>query len=432
MASAMLPQRDTENLTEAIVGLKSSVSHNTEVVTYLLNHPNDFWGSDTSLARSLARTKASGMTAVRPRKLEHEPHQCVVVQCRVVFLKIGEIETIKERYNGEAFIQLKWREPELDHITDQELQHINWDLLWQPEVHIENVLGDNQGSIWQQGILNEEGQCWIVEKRKVKGVFAETLELQDFPFDVQDLTITLSTERTENQVKLVQDPRDRSALIQQPFVQQQEWNLYDHIETKVLRTSAEIVRHEPYISGQHSSLYHSAFSVTCRAGRRTGFFYWNIFLIMSFISCLAFATFSVQPKYVHNRLQLSFTLLLTSVAFKFVVNQSLPKISYLTYLDKYVLLAISFLCLICLWHSFIRFLEFRNDQLAKTIEIYAFFAFVAIYFIYQIGFALRIYSCACERRRIMAQKDKEYHQANYDDIPGPRLMTSKVLFTRTL
>ena len=59
-----------------------------------------------------------------------------------------------------------------------------------------------------------------------------------------------------------------------------------------------------YISGQHSSLYHSAFSVTCRAGRRTGFFYWNIFLIMSFISCLAFATFSVQPKYVHNRLQL--------------------------------------------------------------------------------------------------------------------------------
>ena len=50
------------------------------------------------------------MTAVRPRKLEHEPHQCVIVQCRVVFLKIGEIETIKERYNGEAFIQVRRRD----------------------------------------------------------------------------------------------------------------------------------------------------------------------------------------------------------------------------------------------------------------------------------------------------------------------------------
>ena len=50
----------------------------------------------------------------------------------------------------------------------------------------------------------------------------------------------------------------------------------------------------------------------------------------------------------------------------------------------------------------------------------------------QIGFALRIYSIACERRRIMALKDKEYHQTNYDDMPGPRLMTSKVLFTKSL
>jgi len=33
-----------------------------------------------------------------------------------------------------------------------------------------------------------------------------------------------------------------------------------------------------------------------------------------------------------NRLQLSFILLLTTVSFKFVVNQSLPMISYLTYL----------------------------------------------------------------------------------------------------
>ena len=51
-----------------------------------------------------------------------------------------------------------------------------------------------------------------------------------------------------------------------------------------------------------------------------------------FISALSFATFAVSPELPQNRLQLSFTLLLTSVAFKFVINQSLPKISYLTYM----------------------------------------------------------------------------------------------------
>ena len=51
-----------------------------------------------------------------------------------------------------------------------------------------------------------------------------------------------------------------------------------------------------------------------------------------FISALSFATFAVSPELPQNRLQLSFTLLLTSVTFKFVINQSLPKISYLTYM----------------------------------------------------------------------------------------------------
>ena len=47
---------------------------------------------------------------------------------------------------------------------------------------------------------------------------------------------------------------------------------------------------------------------------------------------LAFATFSVSEAKPENRLQLSFTLVLTTITFKFVVNQNLPKISYLTYL----------------------------------------------------------------------------------------------------
>lgn len=129
-----------------------------------------------------------------------------------------------------------------------------------------------------------------------------------------------------------------------------------------------------------SNRCHPALSVTCRAARRPGYFYWNVFLVMVgvfyslldkvapsndicqsvsankglnlstaliliipqlwywllglqfFISALSFATFAVSPELPQNRLQLSFTLLLTSVAFKFVINQSLPKISYLTYM----------------------------------------------------------------------------------------------------
>jgi hypothetical protein len=38
----------------------------------------------------------------------------VFVELRVVFLKIGEIDTLKEQYSADTFIQAKWREPALD------------------------------------------------------------------------------------------------------------------------------------------------------------------------------------------------------------------------------------------------------------------------------------------------------------------------------
>ena len=43
----------------------------------------------------------------------------VCVEIRVVFLKIGEIDTLKEIYHADAFIQAKWREPRLDGKTDE-------------------------------------------------------------------------------------------------------------------------------------------------------------------------------------------------------------------------------------------------------------------------------------------------------------------------
>jgi len=53
-----------------------------------------------------------------------------------------------------------------------------------------------------------------------------------------------------------------------------------------------------------------------------------------FICSMSFATFTISTDLPQFRLQTSFILLLTTVTFKFVVNQSLPRISYLTYMVK--------------------------------------------------------------------------------------------------
>ena len=66
--------------------------------------------------------------------------------------------------------------------------------------------------------------------------------------------------------------------------------------------------------------------------RRRDKFWWFWLYFQFLIACLSFLTFAVSTTLPQNRLQLAFTLILTNVAFKFVVNQSLPRIPYLTYL----------------------------------------------------------------------------------------------------
>ena len=45
---------------------------------------------------------------------------------RVVFLKLGEIDTIHEKFNADAFIETRWREPALDgNLEMAEVCHYN-------------------------------------------------------------------------------------------------------------------------------------------------------------------------------------------------------------------------------------------------------------------------------------------------------------------
>ncbi|KAL5964917.1 Gamma-aminobutyric acid receptor subunit gamma-2 [Taenia solium] len=253
----------------------------------------------------------------------------VTVEVRVVFLKIGEIDTLKEMFRADAFIQTKWPEPRLNGKTDEELAKIDLSKCWNPLVYIENILTESKDQHWISAKVDDNGQVFVTERRRLRAIFLETLELNDFPLDVQDLTITLSSERPDTEVDLVPDNTDLCGINLQTFVDQQEWRLHEHIE---------ITRQSIVQEFTTSSQKHPCISVTCRAARRPG---------------LSFATFSVSAERPENRLQLSFTLFLTSVAFKFVINQSLPKISYLTFMDKYVLMSLGILCKVSVWHAIV-------------------------------------------------------------------------------
>uniref|UniRef100_A0A1I8JP22 Neur_chan_LBD domain-containing protein n=1 Tax=Macrostomum lignano TaxID=282301 RepID=A0A1I8JP22_9PLAT len=147
-----------------------------------------------------------------PRKQEAEL-RAVVVEIRVVFLKIGEIDTLKELYHADAFIQAKWKEPLLEGRGAEELKSIDLEKYWNPLLYIDNILSETKEATWvvaQHDPLNSD--VYIVERRRIKGVFLETLELNDFPLDVQspragatrkDLTIITIGSAADTEIELI-------------------------------------------------------------------------------------------------------------------------------------------------------------------------------------------------------------------------------------
>lgn len=384
-----------DNLVRALRSLERTINIHCKLLNRKLRKDKSAITKNESKPRVNLGVGVPGLTnrsAIRADK--------VAVYIRVVFLKIGEIDTLKENFAADAFIQARWREPQFDNKRDINIEEIEWDKYWNPKLYVENNLGEPKETIWQTLLFNQKGEAMVYERRRIKGCFLENLELDEFPFDTQDLTLTVTTERSEAEIELEEDNSEISSINVQSFVDEQEWRLHSHVETwKRLTTRIY----------QNSKYKHAALSTSCRASRRPGFFIWNIFLVMLFICSLAFATFTVELALPQNRLQLSFILLLTTITFKFVVSQTLPRISYLTYLDKYILTSMGILCAVCVWHSIVPVLKY-NMKLAETVDRCAFVILGSIYFMFHVIFFLYIYFVALKKRWTYNQKDREHKE----------------------
>ncbi|CAG2242566.1 GABRG [Mytilus edulis] len=271
---------------------------------------------------------------------------------KVTFLKISNIETVKEQFSADVFIKARWREPSLDHSKVSD--NLKLDQYWNPKLVVQNVLGSPKQSSWKE--LN-----------------FEMLELRMFPFDFQDISVVLTSEHPIQELEILEDEQELSSMNVSCFVDVQEWELKDYVLSDNL-----------------------------------GFFVWNILIIMTIISLLSFTTFAVDNTKPQNRLQLGFTLTLTGVTFRFVTNQSLPKISYLTKLDVYILFCMIFNFCISIWHAVITRFKDNSDQ--DSMDFWAFIIFIIIYSVFQLIYFMIVVGSYFWRRRKVEQVEKEYQE----------------------
>mmetsp|Transcript_22890 Transcript_22890/g.36751 ORF Transcript_22890/g.36751 Transcript_22890/m.36751 type:complete len:449 (+) Transcript_22890:30-1376(+) len=174
--------------------------------------------------------------------------------------------------------------------------------------------------------------CYYV----VKGTFTESFELQSFPFDVQDLQIS---------IKLMSDV---SRAILTPTQIQFKGDYAGYVLLKY-SPLGEYKVHTPILEYDLLKTFvtQSSLNVRMKVERKYENYIWKIYLTAFITTASTLFCWSMDPvDDLSDRLGFVVTLLLTAVAFQFVVSTELPKLPYLTLLDEYIVLSFVFLFLV--------------------------------------------------------------------------------------
>lgn len=100
------------------------------------------------------------------------------------------------------------------------------------------------------------------------------------------------------------------------FSAQQEWFLYEHIETRSTITTEDFsfrpIRQSTYVGKVLCKDFREGgemfISVTCCVARRPGYFYWNVYLLIFLITFIALTVYGVAPEHPQSRLQITCSL----------------------------------------------------------------------------------------------------------------------------
>lgn len=155
-------------------------------------------------------------------------------------------------------------------------------------------------------------------------VLEDPLDLHDFPFDRQNMNISLKLVGLERnrRVRLTFFGHRVRIHVASPVVLN-EWQMEPAIEQYGLE------RHPRH--GGPTSL-----EIRFRLQRIPRFYIFQIIIPLFLIVSLGFLASTLHLSELADRLSIILTLLLTTVAFKYMVAEYIPRVPYITVLDKYV------------------------------------------------------------------------------------------------
>jgi hypothetical protein len=277
----------------------------------------------TLLSASLG---AQGIDPTNARLVAERPNAggaSTEVTINAFLMDIDEIDDVRQRFNVDMFVNIAWHDPRLA-LSDEEqsgrIRTLPWSEVWTPRGLIVN---DRGLSARLPLVVNVDGLGNVVYRQRFSGELAVDLDLQDFPFDSQQLPITIiSYQYSPDEVRF---STNAIFAVNDEGFSIEGWT-FKLLETKFGEFSVPAV-----------GVIRPQMTFILEAQRNAQYYLLTMFLPMSLIVFMSWTAFWIQPNVVPPRIAISTASIFSLIAFGFSIRLSLPRVSYVTRADLFVI-----------------------------------------------------------------------------------------------
>jgi hypothetical protein len=282
----------------------------------------------SNLAQETKATRDEVDCSIPAKFIKSRPHPRgtpTPVQIGLLFIDIDAINDAKQTYNADAFGLVSWNDPRLsEESLGRSLEdcRVMLNEIWHPypanvnRVKAEKILQD---------FVDIDKNGTVSYRQRYSAELSSDFDFRNFPFDTQVLkAVIVIYGQDADEIVL---SADKKSTGMRKEISVEGWNI--ELEDPVISTE--------YMASQ--SLHVPRIDFRLSAERVSGYYLWKVIVPLGFIVLMAWCVFWIDPSQIGPQIGVSTATVFTLIAYRFSLGFLLPRVAYLTKMDKFVLLS---------------------------------------------------------------------------------------------
>jgi len=327
------------------------------------------WRTTLAAAPSLPKPAgAEGGEEVQPSVLVDAPKpelerpsvwgEPTEVQIGIYVIDVDEINSADQSFAASIFFEAQWKNPFLRH-KGPGPQHRALSDVWNPRMTI--VGQQMQWRSYPESVeIQPDGS--VTYRQKLWGRFSQPLRLQDFPFDRQELSIHIVTPGLhEDEIKIVPLMRNQNEIS----------NLAETFSLPDFDVVSWKAAPRPYYP-MAGDVGVAGFEMKLHVARQPTYYVLKVIVPLCLIVIMSWLPRWIDLEQTGTNIGVSTSAFLTLVAYLFAITVLLPRVSYVTRMDRFILLS-TLTVFTGLLHTVANIVLIRCDkkQLSQQIDCWA-------------------------------------------------------------